>query len=111
MNILIINNSTTDYSVALINKYNVILCGIVLNNNDYINYLLTTINNVFFNSNISLKEIHALAFNNGPGSFTKIRIINSIAQGLSFSSNIPLISISNLIVLAEGAWRCTKVKK
>ncbi|MCV2525267.1 MAG: tRNA (adenosine(37)-N6)-threonylcarbamoyltransferase complex dimerization subunit type 1 TsaB [Candidatus Lightella neohaematopini] len=111
MNILIINNSTTDYSVALINKYNITLCGIITNDNDYINYLLTTINNVFFNSNISLKELHALAFNNGPGSFTKIRIINSIAQGLSFSNNIPLISISNLVVLAEGAWRCTRIKK
>ncbi|MCV2528391.1 MAG: tRNA (adenosine(37)-N6)-threonylcarbamoyltransferase complex dimerization subunit type 1 TsaB [Candidatus Lightella neohaematopini] len=111
MNILIINNSTNDYSIALINKYNITLCGIIINNSDYINYLLTIINNVFINSNISLNELHALAFNNGPGSFTKIRIINSIVQGLSFSNNIPLISISNLTVLAEGAWRCTKIKK
>ncbi|MCV2506217.1 MAG: tRNA (adenosine(37)-N6)-threonylcarbamoyltransferase complex dimerization subunit type 1 TsaB [Candidatus Lightella neohaematopini] len=111
MNILIINNATIDYSIALIHKYSVTLCGVTVNNNDYINYLLTTIDRVLYNSNISLKKLNVLAFNNGPGSFTKVRIINSIAQGLSLNSNITLINISNLIVLAEGAWRCTKANK
>tara|TARA_B100001250_G_scaffold413825_1_gene449344 strand:+ start:2224 stop:2898 length:675 start_codon:yes stop_codon:yes gene_type:complete len=51
---------------------------------------------------ISYKDIDAIALGCGPGSFTGTRLACSVAQGLSYSLNIPAISISSLEILALG---------
>ena len=47
--------------------------------------------------------IDALAVSMGPGSYTGLRIGLSLAKGLAFSMNIPLIGVSTLEVLAVKA--------
>lgn len=50
-------------------------------------------------------DLDAIAFCPGPGSFTGSRIGASIAQAVSFATDIPVIPISSLQCLAQGAYR------
>ena len=50
---------------------------------------------------ISKKELDFIAFSSGPGSFTGLRIGCSVAQGLGYGLNIPILPISSLQILAQ----------
>lgn len=51
---------------------------------------------------ISMAQIEGIAFGNGPGSFTGLRIGCGIVQGLAFAGNIPVLGISTLEALAQS---------
>lgn len=66
--------------------------------------LLTVfISELFENSHLSIKNLSAVAISEGPGSYTGLRIGTSVAKGICFGLNIPLISISTLEAMAFGA--------
>src|SRR4051812_14186843 len=52
-------------------------------------------------SKIELKELQAVAFGAGPGSFTGLRIACGLAQGLAFARNLPVLGVSTLEAIAE----------
>lgn len=62
--------------------------------------LLPYIDELVSESQVSLGKLNAIALTHGPGSFTGIRIALSVAQGLSYASNVPLIPVSSLDALA-----------
>lgn len=49
--------------------------------------------------------VEAVAFGAGPGSFTGLRIAASAAQGLAYASDLPIVPVSSLSLLAQGALR------
>jgi tRNA threonylcarbamoyladenosine biosynthesis protein TsaB len=53
-------------------------------------------------SDHSLKDLAAVAFSSGPGSYTGLRIGCSTAKGLCYSLDIPLIAIDSLKALATA---------
>ncbi|AEO08676.1 protease specific for YgjD [Buchnera aphidicola str. Ak (Acyrthosiphon kondoi)] len=73
--------------------------------------ILPMIQEILFQTKTKFKELNYVAFAKGPGNFTSIRIAASIAQSLSISLKIPIISISTLAIMAEKAWRKYKEKK
>jgi tRNA threonylcarbamoyladenosine biosynthesis protein TsaB len=53
---------------------------------------------------LTFNQLDAIAYGCGPGSFTGIRIANSVAQALGFAWNLPIIQISSLAVMAQAAF-------
>lgn len=51
----------------------------------------------------SIGQMNAIAVSEGPGSYTGLRIGVSVAKGLAYAKDIPLISLSTLKALAYGA--------
>ncbi|UDG81670.1 tRNA threonylcarbamoyladenosine biosynthesis protein TsaB [Candidatus Profftia lariciata] len=70
-------------------------------------YILPMVQQILLESGISLKQLSALIFSRGPGSFTGVRIGIGIAQGLAMGAELPMIGISSLATMAQGAFRLT----
>ena len=65
--------------------------------------LLTVfIQDLFEENNIEMSAIDAIAVSKGPGSYTGLRIGVSVAKGLCYGLNIPLIGIGSIDVM--GVW-------
>lgn len=54
---------------------------------------------------IQLSSLRAIAVNQGPGSYTGLRIGTSLAKGLCYGLNIPLLAADGLQAMAEYAAR------
>lgn len=63
--------------------------------------ILTMVNEVLGEAQLSLSELDALAFSKGPGAFTSIRIGTSVVQGLALGADLPVVGISSLEIMAQ----------
>ncbi|WWO99687.1 MAG: tRNA (adenosine(37)-N6)-threonylcarbamoyltransferase complex dimerization subunit type 1 TsaB [Candidatus Dasytiphilus stammeri] len=110
MRILAIDTSTNVCSIALFNNGEINF-KLESSSKKHAKNVLSLIQNILSESEISLNQLNALAYNRGPGSFTGLRIGISIAQGIALGLDLPLIGISSLAVIAEQAWHLTKIKR
>ena len=51
---------------------------------------------------LALTDLHLLAWSAGPGSFTGLRMGASVVQALCYGSQLPVLSLSSLAVMAEA---------
>lgn len=101
MNILAIDASANGASVALSSEFGTESCQ-SNKPRSHAQVLLPMVRELEHRLNIPLAELQAIAFGAGPGSFTGLRIALSVAQGLAFGLNIPLIGVCSL---QACAWR------
>lgn len=66
--------------------------------------ILSMVEEALLKANLTLSDLDAIAYTCGPGSFTGIRIASSVAQGLAFPNNTPIVQISSLAALAQSAY-------
>jgi len=64
--------------------------------------LMPLIQAVLAEAGIGLQDCAAVAFGAGPGSFTGLRIACSVAQGLAWGRDLPVVPVGTLVALAEA---------
>ncbi|OCG03212.1 tRNA (adenosine(37)-N6)-threonylcarbamoyltransferase complex dimerization subunit type 1 TsaB [Gilliamella sp. wkB112] len=102
--ILAIDTSTEACSVALLYR-NEITHDFIISVRDHTQQILPMIDKILRQSNCALSQVDAIAFGQGPGSFTGVRIGIGVAQGLALGVDKPMIGVSTLMTLAQGVYR------
>ena len=106
--ILAIETSSEACSVAVrsdmvINSYHVLIPRL------HSSKILDILKDLMSQSCLNFKDLDVIAVGCGPGSFTGIRLACTLAQGLSFSLDLPVVRVSSLEVIAEHFYKKYKV--
>ena len=101
--LLLIETATTACSVALASNNSIIAQRHLTQRNAHSEMITVFIDDVLAEAGISIKQVDAVAVSCGPGSYTGLRIGVSTAKGLCYATDKPLISISTLKAMAQGA--------
>ena len=63
--------------------------------------ILPMIDSLLSEADIKINALDCICFSHGPGAFTGVRIGISVAQGLAYPHDIPVIGVSSLKTLAQ----------
>jgi len=97
--ILSIETSEKICSVALSNNYDLLSTLEISEEKSHASMLTILIKQLLAEKDTDISMLDAVAVSKGPGSYTGLRIGVSVAKGICYALNIPLISISTLKLL------------
>ena len=101
--ILYIETATDVCSVALSKGSEIIGLKEEAGGNNHAKHLLPFVDEVLKQAGIVMKDINGVAVSIGPGSYTGLRIGVSTAKGIAYTAGIPVMAISTLESIAQGA--------
>lgn len=100
--ILCIETATSTCSVALSDGHKLLGLREAQEPNMHASALTVFIQELMADYGITFDALSAIAVSKGPGSYTGLRIGVSVAKGLCYALNIPLISVNSLRAMAQG---------
>ncbi len=101
-NVLAIDSSTSCATLALAsdgNRFHEQIEG----QQTHAKILPSAIDRLLVSAGLRVADLDAIVFGQGPGSFTGLRVACSIAKGLAFAHDIPLMPVSTLAAIAFQA--------
>lgn len=104
MNVLAVESSTQACSVSL-RLGNQSFTEFKMAPQQHANFMLPMVDQVLAKANCQVEEIDCLAFSEGPGAFTGVRIAAGVIQGLALGWNKPVQAVSTLEALAWQAYQ------
>lgn len=102
MNILCIETSTNCCSAAICKDGVAVVSKENLTGANHASELPVFIEQLLATARANQWQIDAVALSEGPGSYTGLRIGTSIAKGLCYGMNIPLIPVNTLQILCQS---------
>lgn len=103
-NILALDTSTEACSAAILSKGHCIQRFAELPRG-HAAHILGMVQDVLAEAGLGVTDLDAVTFCRGPGAFTGVRIACGVVQGIAFGADLPVIPLSTLAVLAQGALR------
>mgnify|MGYP000533412327 CR=1 FL=1 len=95
--ILNLETTTKNCSVSLAKEGRTLACRELAENGfSHAEQLQPFIDQVLIESGYSLTDLEAVAISEGPGSYTGLRIGTSLAKGLCYALDVPLIAVDTL---------------
>ena len=70
--------------------------------------ILKMVEQLLVDANAKVKQLDAITFGRGPGSFMGLRIAAGVVQGIAYAHDIPVIPLSTLQVIAQRARRSAR---
>lgn len=107
--ILALDTSTTACSVA-INNNGQLEEDFAVAPQDHTKRLLPMVDRLLAQHQLSLRDLDAIAYTQGPGSFTGLRICVGVVQGLAFGADLPVVPVSTLETMAASARRLLPIE-
>ncbi|MCH7403055.1 tRNA (adenosine(37)-N6)-threonylcarbamoyltransferase complex dimerization subunit type 1 TsaB [Belliella kenyensis] len=100
VSILSIESATKVCSISLHQNGRLVGLSELNDDNVHSKVMMIMIQNLLQTASLSPKDLNAVAISAGPGSYTGLRIGVSVAKGLAFANDIPLIGLDTLKALA-----------
>lgn len=101
MKLIGIETSTNVCSVALNNEGDITVQQVQVAQS-HAKHALPLTEALLQSKQLTLKDIDAIAYGRGPGSFTGVRVACAVAQGMAYACKIPVIGISSLAAMAQN---------
>ena len=101
--ILLIESSSDLCSAALCRADEILNDKTINEKNSHSKFLAPMVQELLQESALKVSDLDAVAVSAGPGSYTGLRIGSSLAKGLCYAQNIPLIAVSSLDAIYQSA--------
>lgn len=102
LRLLAIDTANQRCSVALGNSAQLLARAEVADGYRHAEMLTVLIQEVLDSASITLAALDGIVLSAGPGSYTGLRIGASVAKGLCYGANLPLLAIDTLEMMARG---------
>lgn len=102
MNLLAIDTSTKNLSLAVSNNAEILKCRNRKLQRPLSSSIMPGIKDILKAAGVTLEQLDGFVIGLGPGSFTSLRVGLSTVKGLVFAVNKPVVGISSLDALALG---------
>ena len=93
-------DTANSFIISIIKDNKILYYKSDISNSDTSSRVIPIIDEAFKSTNLTINDIDKIFVVNGPGSFTGIRVGVTIAKTISYCLNKPLISLSELELLA-----------
>jgi len=100
--ILLLESSTSICSVAIAKDGVVIASKDSLEGQRHSKWMTVFVQDLLAEANLKIDQLAAVAVSGGPGSYTGLRVGYSIAKGIAFRLDIPIIEVPTLEALGQS---------